>query len=196
MTEQQKQNSEINFDEINDFFDNAGEALQDRFESDPHASHVLQQLGRLRSLTAEVSKRSSAAIETSADWWEQLTTLIIADSRPGRVIPLGKATESQELGITEGAVKALIRDASDAIESCLVTKIELPAEITEPGAQITVKLRASVASDVSVKPAADAIRAAVSKKLKTHTTLDIAAIDVQVSDVVVFPTNPAGENNE
>lgn len=175
------------FDAINDYFDREDQTPDDKFEKDPHTSHVLQQLRRLRSLTAEFSEQAASRIETTPEWWNQLTSMIVADARPGRVIPFDSAEPAHDLGVTEGALKALIRDASDTVDSCFVTRIELPDNITEPGAEITIMLRVTVAAGTKLLAAADAIRAAVCDQLEQHTTLRVAAIDVEISDVLVLP---------
>ena len=85
-------------------------------------------------------------------------------------------------------MKALIRDAADTVTSCIVTKIVFSDSVTVIGDPVTVTLNVSatketVTSGTAIATAAEELREAVLQALQTHTVLNIAAIDIKITDV-------------
>lgn len=174
-------------DEISDYLDAGCQPRNEKLEADPEAAHALAQLRRLRGITGQLASQEEQPQQQDG-WWQKIVDGISAEVAAGREIPVPAKNPSVELAITEGAVKALIRDAADTVTSCIVTKIVFSDSVTVIGDPVTVTLNVSatketVTSGTAIATAAEELREAVLQALQTHTVLNIAAIDIQITDV-------------
>jgi len=105
------------------------------------------------------------------------------ESRAGRQIPLTSIDDRSTLHITEGAVRALIREAGDGVEGAMVISCSIRGDVSVPGALVRVEVVVSGLFGRSLPALADAVREAVSSRLSRQTELTIESVDVTVDDV-------------
>jgi uncharacterized alkaline shock family protein YloU len=153
-------------------------------ESSPGCQIALTALGRLRELTAHVLETQAAAEPTPPESWVRgIMDRIALEARAGRDIPISHPAPTAQLTLTEGAVRGMIRAAGDSMLDVVVGRCRLDGDITVPGEPITVTVDISVAWGASLRDAADRAREAIRQALLRHTELNVAAIDITVTDV-------------
>ena len=86
--------------------------------------------------------------------------------------------------ITEGALKALIRDAGDAVPGALLGRIVFDGDVSDPHTELTVAIQVMVRPHTVIPTAVALIRQAAMDSLSRHTTARITAINVTIVDVL------------
>ncbi|HEY0246808.1 MAG TPA: hypothetical protein VGC45_00980, partial [Gryllotalpicola sp.] len=92
-----------------------------------------------------------------------------------------------DLGITEGAVRGIIRAAEDDVDGAIIGRCRFTGDITTPGEPVTVSVDASIVWGQNLPQAADRLRAAITRRLLAHTGLNIVAVDVAIHDIHQLP---------
>lgn len=94
------------------------------------------------------------------------------------------AVINPELCITEGELKALIREAADtALPHSFISKIKFSPEITEPCGLVTADVKITVQLGVPILAAVELVRETVFAVVAEQTGIELAAVNVIVSDV-------------
>jgi len=171
-------------DELTDYLD-AGRLPADRsIDESPGCQLALDALERLHGLGAEL-----IAVETAAEpavdenWVDRILSGIAMDARSGRRIPFDSPDPRVELGITEGAVRGLIRSAESAVPGLLIGRCRLDGDVTTKDAPIRIEIDASALHGQPIPVVAEQLRAEVDRGLRAHTELNIVAIDIAIRDI-------------
>jgi len=175
-------------DELADYLDAGRTPADPTIDSSPGCRIALDALERLRRLGPALLDRDAAA-EPQADesWVRSIIDGIARDARAGRRIPFPVAEPDDDLGITEGAVRGLIRTAGDAIPGVLVGRSRLDGDVTVPGAPIRIHVEASVTYGLPIARLAERLRMEIGDRLRTHAELNITEVDIVVHDVRDLP---------
>jgi hypothetical protein len=104
------------------------------------------------------------------------------DARAGQRIPFASPDPDIDLGITESAVRTLIRSAASTMPGVLVKRCRLSGDVTVPGERIRIDVDASALCDAPLPIVADQLRAEVKARLRTHTELNVSSIEIAVED--------------
>ncbi|PRB16087.1 Asp23/Gls24 family envelope stress response protein [Microbacterium sp. MYb62] len=171
-------------DELTDYLD-AGRLPADRsIDESPGCQLALDALERLHGLGAELIAADTAAEpEVDENWVDRILNGIAMDARAGRRIPFDSPDPDVELGITEGAVRGLIRSAENAVPGLLIGRCRLDGDVTIADAPIRVEIDASALHGQPIPLVAAQLRAEVGRSLRAHTELNIVAIDIAVRDI-------------
>ena len=86
----------------------------------------------------------------------------------------------------------MIRDAGDAVPGALLGRIRFEGDIEQPNAPVTVEIDVTIKAHAIIPKAAELIRIAAQNSLAHHSSLQVQAINVTVSDVF-YPTE--GDSN-
>ncbi|KAM9861742.1 Asp23/Gls24 family envelope stress response protein [Leucobacter sp. BZR 635] len=150
---------------------------------------ALDALERLRNLTPELFAADTAA-EPEADelWVQRILTDITLDARAGRRIPIASDAPHFDAGITEGAVRGLIRSSEHAVPGVLLGKCTLDGDVTVIGEPVRVSVEMSVPYGASIPALAERVRGEIRAQLTAHTTLNVTAVDVVIHDIQHIPT--------
>ncbi|MDO9395342.1 MAG: Asp23/Gls24 family envelope stress response protein [Herbiconiux sp.] len=166
-----------------DYLDRGEEPPRDLIDATPEGQLAYAALLRVRDAAGDLIDIESDGAAAPAGWVEGILAEVQREVRSGRSIPLTHSSPRAALSITEGAVRALIRAAGDAVDGLLVGRSRLEGDVTMPGEPIVVRLDASVFWGESIPEAAERLRSAVAATLLQHTELNIAEIEVTVTDV-------------
>jgi len=175
-------------DELGDYLDAGRTPADPSIDASPGCRIALDALERLRRLGPALLDQDTAA-EPQADenWVRSIINGIARDARAGRRIPLSVAEPDDDLGITEGAVRGLIRSAGDAVPGVLIGRCRLDGDVTIPGAPIRIDVEASVPYGLPIVRLTQRLRTEIGDRLRTHAELNIAGIDIVVHDVRDLP---------
>lgn len=158
-------------------------------DESPGCQLALQAMERLRGLSetlamADVEAETSAAHDES--WVARILDSIAMDARAGRRIPISH-TPTADLGITEGAVRGIVRAAEDDVDGAIIGRCRFQGDVTVPGEPISMSIDASVLWGAPLTDTADALRAAILRRLAAHTELNVTAVDVMIHDIHLLP---------
>ncbi|MHA3684478.1 hypothetical protein ACXR2W_13100 [Leucobacter sp. HY1908] len=171
-------------EELSDYLDAGRSPADDSIDQSPGCQIALDALQRLRHLTVElIAADTEAAAEPHEGWVQGILAGIVLDARAGHRIPITTSVPDADLGITEGAVRGLIRAAESAVPGVVVGRCRFDGDITAPGAAIRIRVEASVPYGDPIPELADLLRTEITSRLKTHTTLNVAGIDITVHDI-------------
>ncbi|WP_407358520.1 Asp23/Gls24 family envelope stress response protein [Microbacterium sp. LTA6] len=174
-------------EDLTDYLD-AGRAPADpSIDGSPGCQLALDALERLRGLTPALVAADTAA-EPAADarWVDRILSGIALDARSGRRIPLASPDPSVDFGVTEGAVRGLIRAAENAVPGVLVGRCRLDGDVTQIGAPIRIDIDVSVPYGQVIPRLADRLRAEVADRLNANTELNVTAIDITIHDISLW----------
>lgn len=167
-----------------DYLDAGRQPYDPEIEESPEATAQLAALERLRSMGARLFEADAAATPApDPSWIAGVMDRVRLESRAGRQIPLSSIDDRSTLHITEGAVRALIREAGDGVEGAMVISCTIRGDVSVPGALVRVEVVVSGLFGRSLPTLADAVREAVSSRLSRQTELTIEGVDVTVDDV-------------
>lgn len=171
-------------EELTDYLESGRQPLDPSIEQSPGCQLALDALERLGGLGGQLIDADAAeSPEVDASWVERILDGIALDARAGRRIPFASETPDIDLGITEGAVRGLIRSAENAVPGLLVGRCRLDGDVTVPGTPIRIQIDASALYGESIVKLADHLRAEVDTRLRAHTELNIVTIDIVIRDI-------------
>jgi uncharacterized alkaline shock family protein YloU len=171
-------------EELSDYLDAGRQPSDPTIDGSPGCQLALDALERLQGLGGQLIDADAAASpDVDASWVDRILSGIALDARAGRRIPLEAPEPSVDLGITEGAVRGLIRSAENAVPGVLVGRCRLDGDVTMPGAPIRIDIEASARFGESIPRMVEHLRAEAEQRLRAHTELNIVAIDVRIRDV-------------
>lgn len=175
-------------EELSDYLDAGRTPPRPSIDLSPGCQLALDALERLHGLTPELLASHTEASEADDGWVQKILAGITLDARAGRRIPLPAPDPRVDLGITEGAVRGLIRAAENDVRGVLIGRCHLDGDVTDPRAPIRIRVEASVPYGEPIPDIADRIRAEISARLAVHTELNVAGIDIAVHDVQELPS--------
>jgi len=171
-------------EELTDYLEAGREPADPSIEGSPGCQLALDALEQLRGLGGELIAADTAAMpEVDDSWVDRILSGIALDARAGRRIPFDDPDPSTDFGITEGAVRGLIRSAENTVPGILVGHSELDGDVTIPGARIRISIEVNAFYGESIPVAVQRLRDEVAERVQRHTDLTVTAIDVTVRDV-------------
>ncbi len=171
-------------EELSDYLDRGYQPPIASIDQSSGCQIVLNALQRLRVLSASLLEQEALAEQPRDDRWVQrILGQIGLEARAGREIPFQSPVTNASLGITEGAVRGIIRAAGDAAGGAIIGRCRLDGNVSVAGEPITVTIDVSVVWGTGIPAAVERIRVAVLRDLAIHTELNVLAVDVTVHDV-------------
>jgi hypothetical protein len=171
-------------EDLTDYLEAGRQPVNRSIEESPGCQLALDALERLHGLGGElIVADAAAAPDVEEGWVDRILSGIALDARAGRRIPFASPEENVDLAITEGAVRGLIRSAENAVPGVLLGRCRLEGDVTEPGAPIRVEIEANVFHGEPIPLIAERLREEVDRRLRSHTELDIVAIDIAIRDI-------------
>lgn len=171
-------------EELCDYLDAGRTPVDPSIEDSPGCRIALDALTRLRDLSPELLAADAAAEpEPDESWVEGILAGIALDARAGRRIPLTVPALDANLGITEGAVRGMIRAAENTVPGVVVGSCRFDGDVTVPGEPVRVRVEVSVPYGEPIPDLVDRLRAEISARLAAHTTLNVTGVDITVHDI-------------
>lgn len=175
-------------EELADYLDAGRTPADDSIESSAGCRIALDALQRLRLLTPALVAADLADEPATDDGWVQkILAGISLDARAGRRIPVRSPAAGADLGITEGAVRGLIRAAETAVPGVLVGRCRLDGDVTVPDEPIRIRVDASVPYGQPIPALADRLRTEIAERMRRHTEVNVVGIDITVHDIRDLP---------
>jgi uncharacterized alkaline shock family protein YloU len=138
----------------------------------------------LHGLTPDLIAADTAAEPEADDGWvRRVLGGIALDAHAGRRIPLATSEPDADLGITEGAVRGLVRAAERAVPGLVVGRCRFDGDVTLTGAPVRVLVDVSVPYGRPIPPLVERLRGEIAGRLALHTELNVTAVDITVRDV-------------
>lgn len=185
------------FEELTDYLDAGREPADPSIEGSAGCQLALDALERLRGLTPTlIAADAAASPQADAGWIDRILSGIALDARSGRRIPYSSPDPRIDLGVTEGAVRGLIRAAENDVPGVLVGRCRLDGDVTAPGAPIRIDVDASVPYGAPIPRLAERLREAIGARLAAHTELVVARIDITIHDISWTPEGAAHDDAE
>lgn len=175
-------------EELSDYLNADRTPYDPEIESCPECLNELRALARVSRLSRDLIAQDAADLPAPPDSWMQaILSDMHREMRAGRDLPIHHPDPRVRISVTEGAVRALIRDVADDIEGLIVGRCELIGAADRLGAPVRVHLTASALWGRSVPELSATLRDLVSAELSRHTELEIAGIDVTIADLHGYP---------
>jgi uncharacterized alkaline shock family protein YloU len=166
---------------LSDYLDRGRLPRDASIEASAAAQHALAALSRLRSVAPRVVAAGADHFAPKNDnWISRILDQIGVQAHAGRDIPISHEVEGAILAISEGAVRALVREAGDLTDGLLVEKSRLDGDVESAGAPVDIRV---VVSTFDSADAADVIaefQERVRTTVQLHTDLVVASVTVQV----------------
>lgn len=171
-------------EELSDYLEAGRLPLDPSIEGSPGCQLALDALERLHGLGGQLIDADAAAMpEVDDSWVDRILSGIALDARAGRRIPFAEPDPAVDFGITEGAVRGLIRSAENAVPGILVGRSTLDGDVTTVGEPIRIAIEVNAVYGESIPRAIDRLREEVADRLRRQTSLTVTAIDVTVRDI-------------
>lgn len=184
-------------EELTDYLEAGRQPADPSIDGSAGCQLALDALERLNGLTAAlVAADEEASAPVDAGWMDRILSGIALDARAGRRIPLASPDPDADLGMTEGAVRGLIRAAEYAIPGLLMGRCRLDGDVTTPGAPIRVDVEASVLYGEPIPRLAERLRVEIAQRLQAHTKLDVTAIDITIQGVSDAPEGAVNDGQQ
>lgn len=176
-------------EELTDYLEAGRTPADASIDDSPGCQLALDALERLGRLGGElIDADAEATRDVDESWVDRILGGIALDVRAGRRIPFADTDETADFGITEGAVRGVIRSAENAVPGVLVGRSTLDGDVEVVGAPVRIGLEISALYGTSIPDAVAALRREVTVRLNRQTDLDIVAVDITVTDVQQFQT--------
>ncbi|MCW2287093.1 hypothetical protein EDF60_1743 [Leucobacter luti] len=175
-------------EQLSEYLDAGRTPADPAIETSPGCQLALDALANLREFRADLLARDTAA-EAPADesWVQGVLAGIALDARAGRRVPVSASDAGVDLGITEGAVRGLIRAAEARVPGVLVGGCRLDGDVTAHGAPTRITVDASVRYGIPIPAVVAQLRSEIAGRLATHTELNISGIDITIRDIQWLP---------
>lgn len=171
-------------EELTDYLESGRQPRDPSIEGSAGCQLALDALGRLRDLGGQLIDADAAEMaDVDESWVDRILSGIAMDARAGRRIPFTDPDLTVDDGITEGAVRGLIRSAENAVAGILVGHAEVDGDVTVPGAPVRIAVDVSAIYGTSIPAAVDELRSEIVERVERHTDLDVVAVDVTVRDI-------------
>lgn len=170
-------------EELSDYLDRGRRPRNPAIESSAGTQNALAALSRLRAVAPKILEAEARAKPArDASWIKRILDQIGVQAHAGRDIPLSHELESAQLAISEGAVRAIVREVGDRLDGIIVERCRLEGDVATAEAPVTVVVDVSIYSDANAAETISALRDGVREALTVHTELRLAGIEVRVRD--------------
>lgn len=171
-------------EELSDYLEAGCSPPDPSIDASPGCRIALDSLRRLRALSPRLLAADTAAEPAPDEGWVQgILAGISLDARAGRRTPIGAPVPAADLGVTEGAIRGIVRAAEHAVPGVLVGACRLHGDVTVPDAPVRIDVEVSVLFGTPIPELVDRLRAEVFARLARNTTLRVTGIDITVDDV-------------
>jgi hypothetical protein len=170
---------------LSDYLDRGRQPRDPAIEASPAAQNALAALSRLRAVAPRVLVADADAevfAPANENWIKRILDQIGVQAHAGRDIPIHHDVDGAVLSISEGAVRAIVREVGDDTPGMLVERCRLHGDVETPGAPVDIHVVVSTFEDADANQAIAAFQAGVEAALREHTELTIASITVRVHD--------------
>jgi len=180
-------------EELSDYLDRGREPRDASIETSPGAQHALAALSRLRTIAPRILEaEAKAKPPENESWIRRILDQIGVQASAGRDIPIRADVPTATLSISEGAVRALVREVGDDLEGMFVERCRLQGDVEIAGSPVTVTVEISVFRGTDPATVIEELRSGVVDALALHTELNVADVTVTVR----HPDVPETEENE
>ncbi len=171
-------------EELSDYLESGRTPADPSIDQSPGCRIALDALERLRTLTPELLAVDTAAEpEPDEGWVQTVLAGIRLDARAGRRIPIPHVAPEADLGITEGAVRGVVRAAETAVPGILIGRCRLDGDVARLNDPIRVEVEVSVPYGDPIPDLVRRLRAEIATRLAVHSALNVLAIDITVRDI-------------
>lgn len=171
-------------DQLSDYLDRDRTPRDPHIESCPDCLNALEALERVGRLSRDLIDADAAELPAPPEsWFERIFTSIQEELRAGRSLPISHPDPRVQITVTEGAVRALLRDSGDAIDGVFISRTEIVGDAETLGAPVEINLTASVRFGTSIQHLTDELREVAYAALAKHTDLNVVAVNISVEDV-------------
>ncbi|MFK3834509.1 Asp23/Gls24 family envelope stress response protein [Microbacterium sp. NPDC087868] len=171
-------------DQLSDYLDRDRTPRDPHIESCPDCLNALEALERVGRLSRDLIDADAAELPAPPEsWFERIFTSIQEELRAGRSLPISHPDPRVQITVTEGAVRALLRDSGDAIEGVFISRTEIVGDAETLGAPVEINLTASVRFGTSIQHLTDELREVAYAALAKHTGLNVVAVNISVEDI-------------
>ena len=168
-------------EELSDYLDRGRQPRDASIETSPGAQHALAALSRLRTIAPKILEAEAAAKPPANDGWiKRILDQIGIQANSGRDIPIEADAAGATLSISEGAVRALVREVGDELPGMFVERAKLEGEVETPGAPVAVNVEISIFHGTNPTEVMDELRSGVLAALGTHTELNVSEVTITV----------------
>ncbi|MEF2977088.1 hypothetical protein [Subtercola sp. YIM 133946] len=170
-------------EELSDYLDRGREPRDPAIESSPAAQHALAALSRLRSIAPRVIDADATFFAPKNDnWISRILDQIGVQAHAGRDIPLPHDVHGANLSISEGAVRALVREAGDETDGLIVERTQLDGDVETPGAPVAIHVVVSTLEGAEPAQVTAHFERLVREAVARHTHLSVTRVTVRVHD--------------
>ncbi|MFK0402515.1 Asp23/Gls24 family envelope stress response protein [Microbacterium sp. NPDC090225] len=171
-------------EELSDYLDRDRTPADPHIESCPDCLNALEALERVGRLSRELIDADAAELPAPPEsWFERIFTSIQEELHAGRSLPISHPDPRVQITVTEGAVRALLRDSGDAIDGVFISRTEIVGDAETLGAPVEINLTASVRFGTSIQQLTDELREVAYAALAKHTDLNVTAVNISVEDI-------------
>lgn len=180
-------------EELSDYLDAGCTPADPTIDASPECQIALRSLERLRTAQASLLSQDVArAADRDDSWVASILQNINVEAHAGRDIPFTHPASTARLIVTEGAVRGILRAAGDSLANIVVGRCRLDGDVSVPGDPITIRIDAAVGEGEDIPVSAAVLREAVYTALRTHTQLNVVAIEITIRDI--YLRQPVGES--
>ncbi|RRD49075.1 Asp23/Gls24 family envelope stress response protein [Arachnia propionica] len=169
-------------DELEAYLEAGRSPRNESIERSPGCQLALESLERLRRLTADMVREDEEDAATDDSWVNWILSGIALDAHAGRRIPYRDA-DPHDLGVTEGAVRGLVRHAEESLPGVVIGRCRLEGDVETPDAPTRIVVEVCMPFGPPIPELADQLRARILEDVATHTDLNVSAVDIVVTDV-------------
>jgi hypothetical protein len=170
-------------DQLSDYLDHGRQPRNPTIEASAAAQHALAALSRLRAVAPRIVNADAEYFKPKHEnWISRILDQIGVQAHAGRDIPIPYDVPGAELSISEGAVRALVREAGDETEGLLVERTQLDGDLETPGAPVEVNVVVSTFKDANDARIVPHFRERVTETVREHTDLVVTRVTVRVHD--------------
>lgn len=170
-------------DQLSDYLDHGRQPRNPAIEASPAAQHALAALSRLRAVAPRIVEADAEYFAPKHEnWISRILDQIGVQAHAGRDIPIIYDVPGAELSISEGAVRALVREAGDETDGLLVERTRLEGDLETLGAPIEVHVVVSTFADASDAHVVPSFRHRVIETVREHTDIVVTRVTVRVHD--------------
>lgn len=170
-------------DELSDYLDRGRQPADPSIESSPGAQNALAALSRLRAIAPRILELEAKTEKPRDDSWiQRILDQIGVQAHAGRDIPITHDEPGAELSISEGAVRAIVREVGDGLDGMLVERCRLEGDVDVPGEPVKVVISMSIFESADSQYVLERLRTGVLDALHTHTELTVSDVVIRVRD--------------
>lgn len=168
-------------DELAAYLDAGRVPYDPAIEESAACRHALAALERLHAVSADLLSDPPAGEEDDS-WVAGVLAHIAADAHAGADFPVAVTAEGDEVVMTEGALRALLRAVGDDEPGVLVGRIRFAGDLADPSSTVVITVDVTLAQGLPIPLATSRLRAAMRSAVERHIGLQ-PVLDIVVRDL-------------